>query len=137
MQNALIIGSSGGIGQAISTALMQRGVQVTGLSRSGHGLDVTDEASVVQAMAALEGPFDLIFVATGGLVINGAEPETKVLMEPCYEDTSSPAAMVDIETFPVYYAFEDDEIETITVMITYDDGQTERAEFARSQILMP
>ena len=69
--------------------------------------------------------------------INGAEPDTKVVMEPCYEDTSSPAAMIDIETFPVYYAFEDGEIETITIVITYDDGQTERAEFARSQILMP
>jgi NAD(P)-dependent dehydrogenase (short-subunit alcohol dehydrogenase family) len=57
---------------------MQRGVQVTGLSRSGHGLDVTDEASVEQTMAALEGPFDLIFVATGGLVINGAEPEKTI-----------------------------------------------------------
>lgn len=78
MQNALIIGSSGGIGQAVTAALEHRGVQVTGLSRRDHGLDVTDEASVEQSVAGLSGPFDLIFVATGALVINGAEPEKTI-----------------------------------------------------------
>lgn len=75
MENALIIGSSGGIGSALTDTLTTRGVTVTGLSRSRGGLDVTDEASVEQALGALEGPFDLIFVATGALEINGAEPE--------------------------------------------------------------
>lgn len=75
MENALIIGSSGGIGSALTDTLTTRGVAVTGLSRSRDGLDVTDEASVEQALGALEGPFDLIFVATGALEINGAEPE--------------------------------------------------------------
>lgn len=75
MENALIIGSSGGIGSALTDTLTTRGVIVTGLSRSRDGLDVTDEASVEQALGALEGPFDLIFVATGALEINGAEPE--------------------------------------------------------------
>jgi NAD(P)-dependent dehydrogenase (short-subunit alcohol dehydrogenase family) len=75
METALIIGSSGGIGTAIVRALEERGVAVTGLSRSADGLDVTDEANVEAALGALEGPFDLIFVATGALEINGAEPE--------------------------------------------------------------
>jgi len=75
MENALIIGSSGGIGSALTDTLTTRGVAVTGLSRSRDGLDVTDEASVEQALGALEGPFDLIFVATGALEIDGAEPE--------------------------------------------------------------
>ncbi len=75
MENALIIGSSGGIGSALTDTLTTRGVTVTGLSRSRDGLDVTDEASVEQALGALEGPFDVIFVATGALEINGAEPE--------------------------------------------------------------
>ena len=75
MEKALIIGSSGGIGTALSQALSARGVNVTGLSRTANGLDVTDEASVEQALGALDGPFDLIFVATGALEINGAEPE--------------------------------------------------------------
>ncbi len=48
---------------------------MTGLSRSRDGLDVTDEASVERVLGALDGPFDLIFVATGALVVNGHAPE--------------------------------------------------------------
>ncbi|WP_439526239.1 SDR family oxidoreductase [Roseovarius mucosus] len=75
MEKALIIGASGGIGQAVSAGLEARGVTVTGLSRSGDGLDVTDEASVAAALGALDGPFDLILVTTGALEIAGAAPE--------------------------------------------------------------
>lgn len=75
METALIIGSSGGIGAALADALTARGVAVTGLSRRHDSLDVTDEASVKAALGALHGPFDLVFVATGALEINGAEPE--------------------------------------------------------------
>ncbi len=74
MENALIIGSSGGIGGAIASALAPRGVAVTGLSRSGDGLDVTDEASVAHHLGALAGPFDLILVASGGL----GQPEKSI-----------------------------------------------------------
>lgn len=78
MKRALILGASGGIGQALVTELKARGWDVTGLSRSRDGFDVTDEASVQAGLAALEGPFDLIFVATGALVIDGAEPEKTI-----------------------------------------------------------
>lgn len=66
-RNALVIGASGGIGGAILKRLEAGGADVTGLSRSSDGLDVTDEASVEAALSALEPEFDLIFVATGGL----------------------------------------------------------------------
>jgi NAD(P)-dependent dehydrogenase (short-subunit alcohol dehydrogenase family) len=75
MERALVVGASGGIGGAVAAALTARGVAVTGLSRSGQGLDVTDEGSVAQAMGALVGLFDLVVVATGALEIAGAEPE--------------------------------------------------------------
>lgn len=75
MEKALIIGASGGIGSALCAALEARGVAVTGLSRRADGLDITDEASVAAAMGALEGPYDLIFVASGALEIDGSEPE--------------------------------------------------------------
>ena len=78
MERALIIGASGGIGGAVAAALAAMGVAVTGLSRSGDGLDVTDEASVERHLGALEGPLDLVFVATGALVIDGAAPEKSV-----------------------------------------------------------
>lgn len=71
---ALVIGASGGIGRALVEALRQRG-EVVGLSRSGDGLDVTDEASVAAALGGLEPGFDLVVVATGALVIDGVGPE--------------------------------------------------------------
>lgn len=75
MKTALIIGASGGIGSALAQALRARGVAVTGLSRRKTGLDITDEDSVSAALGALEPGFDLILVATGALVIDGAAPE--------------------------------------------------------------
>ena len=75
MQRALVIGASGGIGAAMAAALGQQGAEVTGLSRSTDGLDVTDEASIARALSALEPPYDLIFVATGALAPAGLGPE--------------------------------------------------------------
>lgn len=72
MTNTLIIGASGGIGRALSDAA---GGEVTGLSRSADGLDLTDEASIEAALSALDGPYARIIVATGALVIDEAEPE--------------------------------------------------------------
>ncbi|MBR9842943.1 MAG: SDR family NAD(P)-dependent oxidoreductase [Rhodobacteraceae bacterium] len=74
-ERALVIGASGGIGQAVVSALRARGVEVTGLSRRGDGLDITDEASVEATLGALEPGFDLIFVATGALQGAGQPPE--------------------------------------------------------------
>lgn len=78
MEKALIIGASGGIGAAVMAELAARGVAITGLSRRDTGLDVTDEDSVAAALGALEPGFDLILVATGALVIDGAEPEKTI-----------------------------------------------------------
>ena len=72
---ALIIGASGGIGAAVATQLERAGAEVTRLSRSVDGLDVTDAASIDAALDPLEGPFDLIFVAIGILAPEGAAPE--------------------------------------------------------------
>jgi NAD(P)-dependent dehydrogenase (short-subunit alcohol dehydrogenase family) len=71
---ALVVGASGGIGQALVAALRVRG-EAVGLSRRRDGLDVTNEASVAGAMGALGGTFDLIVVATGALVLDGQGPE--------------------------------------------------------------
>ena len=75
MAQALVIGASGGIGQALAAALRARGDKVTGLSRSADGLDVTDEASITAALAPLAAPFQTVIVATGALEITGAAPE--------------------------------------------------------------
>jgi len=75
MKTALVIGASGGIGQAISAELALQGHQVTLVSRSRDGLDIRSEASIKSALNRFEGPFGLIFIATGALQINGAKPE--------------------------------------------------------------
>ncbi|MEO0498508.1 MAG: SDR family NAD(P)-dependent oxidoreductase, partial [Pseudomonadota bacterium] len=53
-------------------------VGVTSLSRSTHNLDLTDETSITDALLPLTGPYDLIFVATGALEIDGARPEKSI-----------------------------------------------------------
>ncbi|MGO4916904.1 SDR family NAD(P)-dependent oxidoreductase [Pseudogemmobacter sp. W21_MBD1_M6] len=78
MQNALIIGSSGGIGAALVAGLRAKGGAVTGLSRSADGLDITNETSVAQHLGKLSGPFDLIVVATGALATGGHQPEKTI-----------------------------------------------------------
>ncbi|MEO0831273.1 MAG: SDR family NAD(P)-dependent oxidoreductase [Pseudomonadota bacterium] len=79
-KTALIVGASGGIGSALSTYLAEGGTEVTRLSRAADGLDVTDEASVEHVLGGLAGPFDLLFVATGALAIDGSPPEKSVKM---------------------------------------------------------
>ena len=69
----LLIGASGGIGSALAKALGT--AQLTTLSRSADGLDLTDEASIAAAAERIDGPFDLIFDATGALAIDGHGPE--------------------------------------------------------------
>lgn len=78
MKRALVIGASGGIGQAVVSALQARGVSVEGLSRSGDGLDLTDPENVQQVLQGLSGPFDLIMVTSGALEIAGAQPEKSI-----------------------------------------------------------
>ena len=78
MERALVIGGSGGIGGAVEAALRARGVAVRGLSRSGDGLDVTDEASVARLLGQVARPVDLVFVATGALELGGRGPEKAI-----------------------------------------------------------
>ena len=75
MKSALVVGASGGIGAALMEELETRGFLVTGLSRSGNGLDITDVTSVGRVFGKLKGPFDVVFVATGTLAGAGGTPE--------------------------------------------------------------
>lgn len=75
-RRALVLGVSGGIGAALADRLAAAGCEVTGLSRSRDGLDLTQPGSIERHAARLaETRFDLIFNATGALVIDGREPE--------------------------------------------------------------
>ena len=78
MINALVIGASGGIGQAVASEMRARGGNVTALSRSADGLDITNAKVVDDILGALPGPFHTVFVATGILSASGAKPEKQL-----------------------------------------------------------
>ena len=78
MVRAIVIGASGGIGSALADGLAARGVEVMRLSRrSEPPIDLTDDASIAAAAAALagRGAFDAILIATGLLHGDGLNPE--------------------------------------------------------------
>jgi len=72
---ALVVGASGGIGRALSEALAAGGADVTRLSRTEDGFDITDPAAVDRVMQGLSGPFETILIASGILAPQGARPE--------------------------------------------------------------
>lgn len=72
---SLVVGASGGIGQAVAALLERQGDAVTRLSRSVDGIDLTDEASIARVIGALDAPFDRVLVTTGALELNGVAPE--------------------------------------------------------------
>ena len=73
---ALVLGATGGIGQAVEALLTTDGHDVTGLSRR-DGLDWRDPARAEGLLSGM-GPFDLIFDATGALEIDGVGPEKQL-----------------------------------------------------------
>ena len=88
--NVAVIGAGGGIGKALVEALANReGVQtVHALSRapSDHDspkvrpgrIDITDEASVIEAAGAIDEHLDLVIVATGILHAGDIQPERRI-----------------------------------------------------------
>lgn len=77
---AVVVGASGGIGNALSEALEQAGTEVVRMSRSAdgaHRIDLEDETSIAQAADAARegGNVDLILVASGILAPDEIGPE--------------------------------------------------------------
>ena len=64
--------------------------------------------------------------------VNGAEPKL-YQSEPCYEQEPAPNALKAEDILP-YITFAPNSVETIEVMITYDDGTTDSATYTRSQV---
>jgi len=74
---AIVIGASGGIGQALAAALESRGWEVHRLSRPDGTIDLEDQDSIAAAAERLApaGPFELVLVATGLLHDGEQVPE--------------------------------------------------------------
>lgn len=69
--------------------------------------------------------------------LNGAAADQVIALEPCHEDTAAANAMTDIENFPIYLTMPPGSVQSISVLITYDDGSTEAGEFERNAVLIP
>lgn len=77
MVRSLVIGASGGIGEALLERCAGDG-EVVALSRKADGLDLLDEQSVARTLERIEGRFDRIFIATGILATEAGTPEKKL-----------------------------------------------------------
>ena len=68
--------------------------------------------------------------------VNSAAAATIWETEPCYEDAAQPNALKLEEHLP-YIVLPLGMVQTLSVVVVYDDGSEERAEFTRQQVLMP
>lgn len=62
--------------------------------------------------------------------LNGAEPVTNYTMEPCHSDLTPPNQIRDLP----YLVLPLNSIESVTIEITYPDGQVDRESYARAAI---
>ncbi|SNS52418.1 hypothetical protein [Tropicimonas sediminicola] len=67
---------------------------------------------------------------------NDAPAETPLEMEPCHTDTATPNAITG-DAHPIYVTAPLGSVETIRLRLTYDDGMTDEASYARKDVLMP
>lgn len=64
--------------------------------------------------------------------VNGGAPQP-LKTEPCYTDESAPNAL-KVEGILPYVELPLDSVQTVTVTVTYDDGDTDSASFERAEI---
>ena len=64
--------------------------------------------------------------------VNGSDVEV-LQAEPCYDQEPAPNAMKVPDILP-YVTFAPNSVETIEVMITYDDGTTDSAAYVRADV---
>lgn len=69
--------------------------------------------------------------------LNGAQATTVLPMEPCHEAEASPNALKMDQGVLPYFEAALGSVETLTVLVTYDDGTTDSAEYARAAVMTP
>lgn len=69
--------------------------------------------------------------------LNGAAPDTALAMEPCYEGEASPNALKMDQGILPYIEADLGSVATVSLLVTYDDGSTDTAEYTRQAVLLP
>ena len=62
---------------------------------------------------------------------------TSLEMEPCHTDTNSPNALINVAEMLPYIALEENSVESVRVVLTFDDGAVQEAVFPRAMVQMP
>lgn len=68
--------------------------------------------------------------------VNGAAPETALTMEPCYEADAQPNAL-KVEDILPYVSLDLGSVQTVKVLVTFDDGSTEEGSYERAKVMTP
>lgn len=69
--------------------------------------------------------------------LNGAAAETPFAMEPCYEGEAVPNALKAEDNAFLFLTQPLGSIATVSLLVTYDDGSTDTADYERKTVLMP
>ncbi len=67
--------------------------------------------------------------------LNGAPAETVLPMEPCHETEAAPNAL-KMEDFLPYVTLPIESVQSVSVLLTYDDGTQDQAEYQRAAVFM-
>ncbi|WP_227751488.1 hypothetical protein [Tabrizicola oligotrophica] len=76
-------------------------------------------------------------VSTIAYGLNGAPAETPFAMEPCYEGEAVPNALKAEDNAFLFLTQPLGSIATVSLLVTYDDGSTDTADYERKAVLMP
>ncbi len=69
--------------------------------------------------------------------LNGAAPEVKLVAEPCYDAEPQPNALKMDQGVLPYINQALGSVQSVTVLVTFDDGTTETGEYLRAAVLTP
>ena len=76
-------------------------------------------------------------VQTVAYGLNGAAPDTLLVFEPCYEAEPQPNALkMDQGVMPFIKAALGS-VQSVTVLVTYDDGSTDTGDYLRAAVMTP
>lgn len=64
-------------------------------------------------------------------------PSQAFAMEECHDDSATPNALTDVETYLPYVTLPMDSVEKVSVTVTFDDGTMQSVAFDRAAIQMP
>ncbi len=69
--------------------------------------------------------------------LNGAAPETALVIEPCYDAESQPNALKMDQGVLPYIEAALGSVQSVTVLVTYDDGSTDTGYYLRAAVMTP